>query len=145
MVNLVIDNIKITVPKGTTIIEAAEGAGIPIPKLCYLKEINEIGACRVCIVEIEGKDKLITSCNNVVEEDMIIYTNSPKVRKDRKRTVEMILSQHDGNCVTCIRSGNCSLQKIASQLNIIEVPFKKELEILPWNKEFPIIDRKSVV
>lgn len=143
MVNLLIDDIEVTVPEETTIIEAAKSVGILIPKLCYLKEINEIGACRVCIVEIEGKDKLFTSCNNKVEEGMIVYTNSPKVRKHRKTTVEMILSQHDSNCVTCVRSGNCALQKVANELNIIDFPYEKELEKLPWNKEFPIIRNAS--
>lgn len=143
MVNLVIDNIEVRVPEETTIIEAAESVGIVIPRLCYLKEINEIGACRVCVVEVEGKDKLFTSCNNKVENGMVVYTNSPKVRKHRKTTVEMILSQHDNNCVTCVRSGNCTLQKVANELNIINVPFEKELERLPWNKEFPIIRDSS--
>lgn len=139
MVNLTIDNRTVCVPVGTTIMEAAESIGIPIPKLCYLKDINEIGACRVCVVELVGKEKLITSCNNKVEEGMVIYTNSPKVRKNRKTTVELILSQHDCHCATCVRSGSCSLQKIANELNIIEIPFKKELEVSSWNKEFPII------
>ncbi|MGO5052555.1 [FeFe] hydrogenase, group A [Lachnospiraceae bacterium LCP25S3_G4] len=139
MVNLTIDNKAISVPAGTTILEAAEHNGIPIPKLCYLKDINEIGACRVCVVELEGKDKLIISCNNKVEEGMVIYTNSPKVRMNRKKTVEMILSQHDCKCATCTRSGNCTLQTIANDLNIIDIPFKQELEITPWNKEFPLI------
>lgn len=143
MVSLFIDNIKVTVPEGTTIIEAAENTGILIPRLCYLKEINEIGACRVCVVEIEGKDKLFTSCNNKVEDGMVVYTNSAKVRKHRKTTVEMILSQHDNHCVTCVRSGNCALQKVANELNIINVPYKKDLEILPWDKEFPIIRDSS--
>lgn len=143
MVNLVIDNIEISVPEETTIIEAAESAGIIIPRLCYLKEINEIGACRVCVVEIEGKEKLFTSCNNKVEDGMVIYTNNPKVRKHRKTIVEMILSQHDSNCVTCVRSGNCTLQKVANELNIIQVPYEKEFEKLPWNKEFPIIRDSS--
>jgi NADH-quinone oxidoreductase subunit G len=143
MVNVLIDNIKVSVPEEATIIEAAEQAGILIPRLCYLKEINEIGACRVCVVEIEGKDKLLTSCNNKVEDGMVIYTNSPKVRKHRKTIVEMILSQHDGNCVTCVRSGNCSLQKVANELNIINVPYEKEFERSPWNKEFPIIRDSS--
>ena len=93
MVNITIDNHTIAVPAGTTIMEAAASIHIPIPKLCYLKDINEIGACRVCVVEIEGQDHLVTSCNNVVEEGMTIYTNSPKVRRNRKHTVEMILSQ----------------------------------------------------
>ena len=106
MVNITIDNHTIAVPSGTTIMEAAASIHIPIPKLCYLKDINEIGACRVCVVEIEGQDHLVTSCNNVVEEGMTIYTNSPKVRRNRKHTVEMILSQHDAKCAPCVRSGN---------------------------------------
>lgn len=85
MVNLTIDNKQISVPEGTTILEAAEQNGIPIPRLCYLKGLNEIGACRVCVVELVGKERLIPSCNNVVEEGMIIYTNSPKVRMNRKK------------------------------------------------------------
>ena len=139
MVNLTIDNRNISVPEGTTIMEAAGQNGIPIPRLCYLKDLNVIGACRVCVVELEGKDRLIPSCNNVVEEGMVIHTNSPKVRMNRKKTVEFLLSQHDCQCATCARSGNCSLQKIANDLNIIDVPFKKRLERQPWNKEFPLI------
>ena len=143
MVNLTIDGKKISVKENTTIMEAALENGIPIPKLCYLKGINEIAACRVCVVELEGKEKLITSCNNMAEEGMVIYTNSPKVRKHRKLIVEMILSQHDCKCVTCSRSGNCSLQKIANDLNIIDVPFKKELEYQSWNNNFPLIRDSS--
>ncbi|MEF9839924.1 MAG: [FeFe] hydrogenase, group A [Lachnospiraceae bacterium] len=139
MVNLIIDNKAISVPADTTILEAAERNGIPIPKLCYLKGVNEIGACRVCVVEVEGKDKLIISCNNKVEEGMVVFTNSPKVRMNRKKTVELILSQHDCRCATCPRSGNCTLQTIANDLNIIEIPFKQELERTPWNKDFPLI------
>lgn len=139
MVNLTIDNRNISVPEGTTIMEAAGQNGILIPRLCYLKDLNVIGACRVCVVELEGKDRLIPSCNNVVEEGMVIHTNSPKVRMNRKKTVEFLLSQHDCQCATCARSGNCSLQKIANDLNIIDVPFKKRLERQPWNKEFPLI------
>lgn len=139
MVSLTIDNKKITVPEGTTILEAAEQNGIPIPRLCYLKDLNEIGACRVCVVELEGKDKLVPSCNNKVEEGMVIYTNSPKVRMNRKKTVEFLLSQHDCQCATCARSGNCTLQKIANDLNIIDIPFKQRLERIPWDKDFPLI------
>ncbi|MDE7323855.1 MAG: [FeFe] hydrogenase, group A [Lachnospiraceae bacterium] len=139
MVKLTIDQKAIEVPEGSTIMDAANIAGIPIPKLCFLKDINEIGACRVCVVEIEGKDKLVTSCNNEVEEGMIIYTNSPKVRRNRKKTVEMILSQHNSNCVTCVRNRNCSLQTITRNLNILDVPYEKELTPLPWNRNFPLI------
>ena len=143
MVNLTIDGKQISVEENTTIMEAARINGIPIPKLCYLKGINEIAACRVCVVELEGKERLITSCNNVAEEGMVIYTNSPKVRRDRKTTVELILSQHDCECVTCARSGNCSLQKIANDLNIIDIPFKLEQKKTPWNKNFPLIRDSS--
>lgn len=142
MVNITIDGRQLKVRAGTTIMEAAAQCGIPIPRLCYLKGINEIAACRVCVVELEGKEKLITSCNNVVAEGMVLYTNSPKVRRHRKKTVELILSQHDCTCATCSRSGNCSLQKIANDLNILDIPFQQVLEHQVWNKEFPLI-RKS--
>ena len=143
MVNLTIDGKQISVEENTTIMEAARINGIPIPKLCYLKGINEIAACRVCVVELGGKERLITSCNNVAEEGMVIYTNRPMVRRDRKTTVELILSQHDCECVTCARSGNCSLQKIANDLNIIDIPFKLEPKKTPWNKNFPLIRDSS--
>ena len=115
----------------------------PIPHLCYLKEINEIAACRVCVVELEGKDRLITSCNNVVKEGMVIHTNSPKVRRHRRTNVELILSQHNCECVTCPRSGNCMLQTVANDLNIIDIPYKMKIEKQPWNKEFPLIRDSS--
>ncbi len=139
MVNLTIDNKAISVPEGTTIMEAARMNNINVPSLCYLKEINEIAACRICVVELEGKDKLITSCNNVAAEGMVIYTNSPKVRADRRQTMQLILSQHDSNCTICTRSGNCTLQTVANDLNITELPFKQRFEELPWDKNFPII------
>ena len=121
MVNIKINDVPISVEEGTTILEACREAKMIVPTLCYLKDINEIGACRVCVVEIEGQDHLVTSCNNVVEEGMTIYTNSPKVRRNRKHTVEMILSQHDAQCATCVRSGNCTLQTIANDLNVVEL------------------------
>ncbi len=146
MVNLSIDGKMMAVPEGTTIMEAARLGGIPIPKLCYLKDLNEIAACRVCVVELEGMDKLITSCNNVVKEGMVIYTNSPKVRLDRRKTVQLILSQHDCKCATCVRSGNCTLQTVANDLNIFELPYKERLEDTPWNHEFPLIrDSKKCI
>lgn len=139
MVNLIIDNQNISVPEGTTIMEAAKMSGIPIPKLCYLKGINEIGACRVCVVEIEGKERLVTSCNNCVEEGMVIRTNSPKVRLSRKRTVQLILSEHNCECAVCVRSRNCTLQTVANDLNMIDHPFKASFKKEPWNKKFPLI------
>ena len=143
MVNLTIDGKQISVKENTTIMEAAASNGIPIPHLCYLKEINEIAACRVCVVELEGKDRLITSCNNVVKEGMVIHTNSPKVRRHRRTNVELILSQHNCECVTCPRSGNCMLQTVANDLNILDIPYKMKIEKQPWNKEFPLIRDSS--
>jgi NADP-reducing hydrogenase subunit HndD len=143
MVNLTIDHKKVSVPEGTTIMDAAKEVGIPIPKLCYLKDINEIGACRVCMVELEGKEKLIISCNNVVEEGMVIYTNSPKVRQSRRRTVQFILSQHDCRCATCVRSGNCTLQTLANDLGILDIPYKQEYVKKPWSKDFPLVRDSS--
>lgn len=138
MVNLTINNQKVQVEEGTTILEAAKSVGIEIPTLCYLKEINEIGACRVCVVEVEGSDKLVTACNNKVQEGMVVYTHSGKVRKVRKTNVKLILSQHDFRCATCIRSGNCSLQKIANELNIGEMPYHEELEKAEVDRKYPI-------
>jgi len=143
MVNLTIDNVPVSVKENTTIMEAAASIDINIPKLCFLKNLNEIAACRVCVVELKGKDKLITSCNNVCEEGMEIFTNSKKVIRDRRKTVELILSQHDNRCVICAKSGNCSLQKVANDLNILEIPFAVELEKQPWNKNFPLIRDSS--
>lgn len=139
MVTLTIDRKKITVPEGTTILDAAKSAGIPIPNLCYLRDVNEIGACRVCVVEMEGKDKLITACNNKVEEGMVLYTNSPKVREVRRTNVEFILSHHDSHCASCVRSGNCSLQTIANDLGITSEPYQKVLTHMPWKRDFPMV------
>ena len=143
MVNLTIDGKQISVKENTTIMEAADQNGITIPSLCYLKGINEIAACRVCVVELEGKEKLITSCNNVAEEGMVIFTNSPKVRRHRRTNVELILSQHDCQCVSCARSGNCSLQSVANSLNILDIPYRKVLEKQPWDQSFPLIRDSS--
>lgn len=146
MVNLKIDNIDVSVPKGTSIMDAANTVGIPIPHLCFLKNINEIAACRVCIVDIEGKDKFVTACNNEVEDGMVIHTNSPKVRIARRRTVQMILSQHDCKCATCVRSRNCSLQTLSNDLNITDNLYEERLELQPWDKTFPLIrDSKKCI
>lgn len=141
MVNLTINNKKVTVPEGTTILAAAEKAGIKIPTLCYLKEINEIGACRVCVVEIEGKETLAASCNTCVEEGMVVYANSRKAQHARKMNIEFILSHHDGHCTSCVRSGNCSLQSVANTLNMQGAydNFAENYEKNDWPMDFPLI------
>lgn len=139
MVNLTINKKKVQVPKGTTILEAAASVGIRIPTLCYLKDINDIGACRVCVVEVEGKETLVASCNTLVEEGMVVYTNSHKAQHARMMNVQLILSQHDTHCPSCVRSGNCSLQSVANSLNISHMPFEEVFEENDWFTTFPLI------
>ncbi len=145
-INLTIDGMLVNVPEGTTIMRAASSIGIEIPHLCYLEDINEISACKVCVVELQGKERLVTACNSKVEEGMVIYTNSLKVRRVRRTNVELILSQHDCHCATCVRSRNCTLQTLSNDLGILEIPFKEELPNIPWNPEFPLIrDAKKCI
>lgn len=139
MVTITIDHTQLSVQEGCTIMEAAKTAHINIPHLCYLKDINDIGACRICLVELEGKERLVTSCNTVVQEGMVIYTNSPKVRDARRTNVQLLLSQHDCECAYCSRSGNCSLQKVSNDLGITHLPFQKHVVYAPWNQNFPLI------
>lgn len=143
MVNCIIDGIAVSVPKGTSILNAARGAGINIPTLCYFPGLNEIGACRVCVVEVEGVKRLVAACNNNVVDGLVIHTNSPRVREARKVNVELILSQHNCNCAHCVRCGNCQLQKVAKDLGIIELDYEKEVHKFDWNKKFPLIHDKS--
>lgn len=139
MVNATINGIDITIEAGTTILAAARKVGVDVPTLCYLKEVNEIGACRVCVVEVEGQDRCVTACNNVVQEGMVIKTNTRKVRTTRKTNVKLILSQHDYECASCVRSGNCTLQSLANELNISEMPYDSILEKNKWDKNFPLL------
>lgn len=143
MVKLTIDNKTVEVPKGTTIVKAAKEIGVDIPTLCYLEKHNEIGACRICCVEVEGQEKLIAACNSFAQDGMVIYTNSPKVRTARRVNIELMLSEHDCQCPTCVRSGNCSLQKLANDLNILEVPYEIKLEKNDRDFSFPLFRSSS--
>lgn len=141
MVTLTIDGRTVQVPEGATILEAAKAAQIHIPHLCYLKGINEIAACRVCCVEVEGERAMVTACNNPVIEGMAVHTNSPRARTTRRTNVELILSQHDCKCATCVRSGNCQLQTIANDLGILDVPYETQLPRGlrgAWTTTFPL-------
>lgn len=126
MVNITIDGMNMQVPEGTTILEAARQANIRIPTLCFLKDINEIGACRMCVVEVKGARALQAACVYPVAEGLEIKTNSDKVRRARKVTLELILSNHDRECLTCVRSNNCELQKLSKELNIRDIRYKGE-------------------
>lgn len=118
MVNIKINNMPLSVPKGISILEAARMAGIEIPTLCYLKKINEIGACRICMVEVKGARSLVTACVYPVNEGMEILTNTERVRKSRKMTLELILSTHDRKCLSCVRSGTCELQQLCKEFGV---------------------------
>ena len=117
-VNIKINGMPLSVPKGYTIFEAARSAGINIPTLCYLKDINEIGACRICVVEVKGARSLVASCVYPVNEGMEVITNSPAVLKSRRLTLELILSTHEKKCLSCVRSGDCELQRLCKELGV---------------------------
>ena len=126
LINLTIDGRNISVPAGTTILEAARKAGIDIPTLCFLKEINEVGDCRICLVEVEGRRGFATSCIQKVEEGMVVHTNTQSVVDARKVVLDLIISNHKVDCLTCTRSGNCELQALAKQFNMTDIKFEGE-------------------
>lgn len=117
-VTLTIDHKSITVPETTTILEAARMLNINIPTLCYLKDVNEIAACRLCCVEVKGMERLVPACDNVVADGMEVFTNSPMAREARRANLRLILSEHDTSCTSCSRSGNCTLQSLANDFNM---------------------------
>ncbi|MBR6558564.1 MAG: [Clostridia bacterium] len=122
-VNIKINGREYTVPKNSTILEAARYAGIEIPTLCYLKDINEIGACRICLVEVVGARGLVTACVYPVNEGMEVYTNTPKIRESRRMNLELLLSAHDKKCLSCVRSTSCELQKLCLEYGVEETHF----------------------
>ncbi|MBP3707839.1 MAG: iron hydrogenase small subunit [Clostridia bacterium] len=126
MINLKIDGIDVAVEEGTTILAAARKVNIDIPTLCFLKEINEIGDCRMCIVEVEGRRGFVTSCIQKAEEGMIVHTNTSALIDARRTVLDLILSNHPQECLTCVRNGNCELQDLAKKFNITKVDFEGE-------------------
>ena len=143
MVTFTINDRELSASRGTTILKAAEQAGIPIPHLCFLKDLNEIAACRMCMVEIEGTERLVPACNTEVLEGMVIHTNTPRVRQARRTNLRLILSQHNSNCTTCIRSGTCELQKLSHDLNIHFQPYPVQPERSRVDLEVPIVREAS--
>ena len=126
MINLKIDDKEISVPEGITILEAARQANIDIPTLCYLKEINQIGDCRMCIVEVEGRKGFATSCIQKVEEGMVVHTHTPAVMEARRMVLDLIISNHAKDCLTCTRNGNCELQALAIKFNVLNIEYEGE-------------------
>lgn len=131
MVNLKINGIPVQAEEGTTIIEAARKANIDIPSLCHLKNINCIGACRVCVVEVKGARGLVASCVYPVSEGLEVWTNTPQIRKSRKTTLELLLSEHRKKCLSCVRSENCELQKLCRDYGVDEDKFPSTEEVKP--------------
>ena len=123
MINLKINGQEVSVPAGTTVLEAARTAGIDIPTLCYLKDVSQTGSCRMCLVEIKGGRALQAACVYPVSEGLEVYTNTPKVREARKVTLELLLSNHDRQCLTCVRNRNCELQSLADELGVTDIEF----------------------
>ena len=143
MVKITINGAAVEVQEGATILEAAKAAGYPIPSLCYWKGLNEIGACRVCVVEVEGVNRLVTACDEPVHDGMVVYTNSPRVRAARRTNLRLILSQHDCQCAFCTRNGNCSLQKLAMDANLLYIPYPINIRKEIWDRETPLIRQES--
>lgn len=141
MINLTIDGIEVSVPDGATILEAARIAGIDIPTLCFLKEINEAGDCRMCITEVEGRRGFTTACNTKVEEGMIVRTNTDSIIEARRVVLDLILSNHHKDCLTCVRNGNCELQNLAKRYNLDEIEYAGEMLEHEKDTESPSIVR----
>ena len=127
MIKFTIDSKEVEVNEGQTILDGARKLGIDIPTLCFLKEINEVGACRMCLVEVEGARGLVTSCVYPATEGMVVKTNTPEVLKARKNTLELLLSNHNMKCLTCERNGNCELQALAKKFGIKDIRFQGEM------------------
>ena len=143
MVKITINGAAVEVQEGATILEAAKASGFPIPSLCYWKGLNEIGACRVCVVEVEGVDRLVTACDEPVHDGMVVYTNSPRVRAARRTNLRLILSQHDCQCAFCTRNGNCSLQKLAMDANLLYIPYPINISKEICDRKTPLIRQES--
>ena len=143
MVNLKINGQDISVPAGTTVLEAAREAGIEIPTLCFLKDISKTGSCRMCLVEIKGGRALQAACVYPVAEGIEVFTNTPKVREARKAVLELLLSNHDRKCLTCVRNRNCELQALCDDLGVADIPYMGERSEYELDELSPSIVRDN--
>jgi NADH dehydrogenase/NADH:ubiquinone oxidoreductase subunit G len=123
MIQLTINNQAVEVPEGTSILNAARQTGVRIPTLCYVERLQAIGGCRVCVVEVEGAQTLAAACSMPVSPGMVVRTNTRRVREARRLVVELLLSEHDGDCQTCDRREDCELQRLAAELGICEISY----------------------
>ena len=138
LVNFTIDGKKFSAPEGTTILKAAEALDINIPTLCYLEGVNEIGACRMCLVEVAGLNRLVAACNTPVEEGIAVLTDSHRVREARRVNVSLLLSRHGCDCLVCERSGICALQDVAADLGILQRDYPNVVIRAQWDKDLPL-------
>ncbi|NLL56209.1 MAG: 2Fe-2S iron-sulfur cluster binding domain-containing protein [Clostridiales bacterium] len=143
MINVKINGQAVSVPEGTTILDAAKKIGIKIPTLCYLRDINAIGACRVCVVEVKGARSLVASCVFPVAEGMEITTNSKRVLDSRRTTVELLLSDHEQHCLSCVRNRNCELQTLSEELNCDSFRFEGATNTYELDQSTPYIVRDN--
>ena len=139
---VLIDGVQTTVAQDATILQAARQAGIDIPTLCYFKGLNDVGSCRICVVEVEGSGRLEAACNTKVREGMVVHTNTPAVRAARIANLELILSKHNSSCTTCVRSDNCELRTLCSKLGV-SVEQTEAFTREPWPQDFPLIRDSS--
>lgn len=155
MINLIIDGKQVEVAEGTTILDAAKTVGLEIPTLCYLEGVNNIGSCRLCVVEVEGMEKLPTSCNTIVKEGMVVNTKSQRVIEARKTVLNLLLSNHHQDCFSCAKNGACQLQKYCNEYGVehttyegtrskIEKPEKKDHPFLSYRPELCIHCQRCV-
>ena len=143
MLNIKINGKDISAKENSTILEVARQNGFLIPTLCYLKDVNEVAACRICVVEVTGCDRLVAACNTKISEGMEIITDSQRVIDARRNNLRLILSEHDCHCPTCARNGNCTLQTLAQNLNVLDQPYEERLPKNQWNAKLPIIRTNS--
>lgn len=139
MVNIKINGKNYKANKNITALQACRNAGIKIPTLCYLKEINEIGSCRICLIEVKGENKLVSSCNTTIWEGMEIFTDTPKIRQAREINLKLILSQHNKDCTSCVRNKNCTLQSLCEKYGINENPYMQHIPKKKSDESFPLI------
>ena len=143
MPKLTIDNATVEVPAGTSVLQAARTVGIRIPSLCYLEGVHVVGGCRVCLVEVEGARALVASCSLPVADGMKVHTSTPKVRAARRTVVELLLSDHDGECQTCVRSDDCELQAVARDLDVRQLRYTGAHHPRRLDLSTPALERDS--
>ena len=136
MPKITVDNTPVEVPEGTSVLEACRQAGAKIPTLCYLEGVQAIGACRLCLVEIEGARTLVASCAQPVAEGMVVKTNTARARRARRAVLELLLSEHDGDCFACVRSSDCELRKLSIDLGVDQVTY-------PGQRTLKLIDTST--